>query len=544
MIRPLRQGLVPFGRPGPMGGEASRTPHSDWGARGAAILSLAEAGLPVPPGLLVPSDPLLGLGPEMELVEVTEVLRAGLPGLERRMGQCFGSRRQPLFLSVLVDDDRVAPRRLDLVGINHRTIEGLVRRTGRPRGAYRRWFEAIATFGQVIHALPRGLFDELLTEERTRALLPAGCAPDLSTWQRLVSRALGLIELHGGRPMPAEPLEQLRLAVRALARPEQEERPRGDGQRNSIIVQAMVFGNSSPLSGSGIVSTRDPLTGQDHLYVDYVPNGDLLALRTGGVGGAGALETWTERELLDRHREVYRILDAARPALERRFGDMVEAQFVVEDGMPWILDARPAGRTDRAALRVAIDQVSGGLISRHAALDSLAGVDLARLERTGVVVRPDHDAPPLCHALSAAPGVACGELFLDAGRALDRHRNGVMVVPALELREQAGFRGLAVAQGLIQIGGSRSSRAASLARKIGIPCVVLPGADAFIDRRQRTLRIADASLSEGTAVTLDGTTGQVHPGRLESSRHSNAEILSLIRGWIREARLGHHVLAY
>ncbi|MQY03738.1 pyruvate, phosphate dikinase [Actinomadura macrotermitis] len=448
--------------------DAARIPPAEraalLGGKGAGLVRMTEAGLPVPPGFVLSTaaglaflengEPPPGLRAEV---------RAQMDRLARRLGRVFGGGPSPLLVSV---------------------------RSG------------------AAVSMP-GMMDTLLNI----GLVPAAAAAlDARTGDSGYARrsARALAEAHAGLglgPVSGDPYEQLFTAIDAVfsswrtERATEYRRLHGlpDEGGTAVTVQAMVLGDlpGPGVSGTGVLFTRDPVTGEPGAVGEFLPDGQGSGL-VDGTRTPGPLA-----DLAARAPGVHADLLRHAAALEAMYADMCDIEFTVEDGTLWLLQVRPGKRTDAAAARIALDLVAEGTIDRAEAVRR-AG------DRTGAVASaaPGTDlGPVLCTGLPASPGIATGRVVFDADAALDMADSGETAVLVREFTEPSDIHGMAAAGAILTATGGRMSHAAVVARELGVPCVCGAAALAF---EAGTVRIGGRPLAAGDVVTVDGTGGRVH----------------------------------
>ena len=476
------------------------------------LMRLAHAGLPVPPGFVLPTT---WCRKRPDAATLRHALAAGIARLEAATGLEFRSPRRPLLVSVRSGAAVSMPGMLETVldvGCNAHTVEGLMRLTGNPRLAWDCYRRLVQGYAEVVAGLPAEKFETLLQEAVTQENLESERDLDHRALQRLTLALLARYEALAGTAFPADPAEQLMHAAEAVFR--SWEAPKAVAYRRmngldelagtAVTVQTMVFGNAGGASGAGVGFTRDPATGENALYFDFCFNGqgeDVVA------GRRSFADSDRLRRLLP---EAWRGLEAARGQLEALFRDAQDFEFTVQDSKLFLLQTRRAQRTPLAALRIAVDMVTEGLIKPEEALSRLDGIDLTAIGHTRF-------APPLPPSLATAvvagAGVAAGPIALDgaaAARLADAGTPAVLVRPETLTEDIAG---LTRAAGLLTASGSRTAHAAVVARQLGKVCLVgCPGLE--IDLARRQCRIGGVTLAEGDLLSLDGNTGALYPGAL------------------------------
>ncbi len=487
------------------------------GGKGANLAEMTNMGLPVPPGFTITTEACIaylrrGQFPEGLMEEVEE----HLVRLEERMGRRLGDPEDPLLVSVRSGAKFSMPGMMDTVlnlGLNDASVEGLARASGDlrfARDAYRRF---IQMFGKIVMGVPGEAFEEAL-ERAKEAKFPGAQDTDLDAEDlaRLIEEFRRIYREHVGAEFPADPREQLRLAIEAVFRSWNGKRARDYRRQNKISddlgtavnVVAMVFGNRGEDSGTGVAFTRDPATGEKVPYGDYLPN----AQGEDVVAGIRNTLPLAELERLDptSYRELLRVMDV----LERHYRDMCDIEFTIEQGKLWILQTRVGKRTAFAEWIMAHDMLEEGLIDEDTAL---LRVDANRLEELFKRrVRAD-GATPIAKGLNASPGAATGRVVFSADDAEAWAARGERVILVRRETTPDDYHGMIVSQGILTSAGGTNSHAAVVARGEGIPAVC--GADAVkIDLASRSFNANGTVVREGDVITIDGFTGNVYVGEL------------------------------
>jgi pyruvate,orthophosphate dikinase len=510
------------------------------------LLLMAAAGLPVPPGFVLPTawcrrfrraasgSPARG-GP-LPRTEASEAARSvladGVARLERLTGLGFGSARRPLLLSVRSGARVSMPGMMETVldiGMNEQTVAGLIRATGNPRLAWDSYRRLVQGYAEVVAGVPAERLDGAVRAALAENDVEDERELDHVALQGLAEQLLALFADATGAAFPRDPLEQLSRAAEAVFA--SWDTPRATAYRamygidddagTAVTVQTMVYGNAGGTSGAGVGFTRDPATGADELYLDFQFNAqgeDVVAGRRALVGS-------------NRLRAVLPLiwarLEALRGELEALFGDAQDFEFTVQDGVLFLLQTRAAKRTPWAAVRIAVDLVSGGVVSPEAALGRLADIDLSRVTRTRLRAP---DTAPLGRGIVASLGVASGPIALDNAAAARFHAAGTEAILVRMETTTDDVTGMADAAGLLTALGGRTSHAAVVARQLGRVCLV-GCADLTLDLTARTCSIGGKTLAEGDVITLDGNEGTIHAGRLEVVTERPEAEIAVIEGW-------------
>jgi pyruvate, orthophosphate dikinase len=509
----------------PFDGPAGKIPGKDLvGSKAHNLMRLAARGLLVPPAFVLSTElcrDYLRRGASA-LSGLAEVLDRELQELGVRTGRHFGDAKRPLLVSVRSGAAISMPGMMETVlnvGLTEATMRSLIRMTGNPRLAYDCQRRLTQQYGEVVHAISPARFDA----RRNAALAKLGVSEisDLDT-SSLSEMAKGFgdeFEAATGETFPTDPLFQLHAAIEAVFRSWRSPRAQSYRKLNGIsdelgtaaTVQAMVFGNLGPASGSGVGFTRNPADGSNALYVDYLANAQ------GEDVVAGRRRTVDIAELERRAPEAYRALVAARPVLEDEFREMEDFEFTVEEGRLFLLQTRTGKRTPPAALRIAHDLAEEGLISRSEALARIAAIDLDAIE--SVRLKPVAGQMPFARGTSASTGVAIGAAVFDPERVAHVKQGGKAVIFIRENAETSDIGALSEAVALVAAEGARTSHAAVVARELGKVCVV--GCEGLaIDPSGRKCTWGAYTIEDGDILSVDGDTGEIYRGQVKFSENA------------------------
>jgi pyruvate,orthophosphate dikinase len=508
------------------------------------LARMARLGLSVPEAYVMTTDWCRAwlAEPQATREHLHASLRTSLQGLERATGFVFGGARKPLLVSVRSGAAVSMPGMMDTllnIGLCDATVGGLLRLTGNPRLVWDSYRRLVMQYAEVVMQADGTPFRELTQQAVAAAPAARVQELDFSSLKALTHTFLERFHDVTGQRFPQDPFEQLEGAVGAVLDSWSSSRAVAYRKLNGIdanlgtavTVQRMVFGNAGGTSGSGVGFTRDPATGENRPYIDFLFNsqGEDVVSGRHASSDTGRLEAVLPR--------VAGELDKVRIALEREFADAQEFEFTVQDGRLFLLQTRTAKRTPWAALRMAVDQVREGLISPAVALGRLAGIDLRRLERRRLAASAN--AAVIGEAVSAGSGVACGPIALDAAAAQRYADSGK---PAVLVRENANTEdigGIATAVGLLTARGSRTAHAAVVARQLG--CVCLVGcAPLRIDSTLHTISLGGLTLAEGDTICLDADSARVFAGAPELVVEKPTEWLREVDRWRVEADKAPH----
>ena len=509
------------------------------GNKAWGLLRLVAAGLPVPPGFVLGTEWCRRFHANGEQLppELDAVLAAGMGGLERATGCRFGDRRRPLLVSVRSGAAVSMPGMMETVlnvGLNADALHGLIRSTGHPRFAWDCYRRIIQAYAEVVRGLPADRFEEALTAELQRGGVPSESELDAASLRAVCTANLERFERDTGAAFPQDPRVQLRQAVEAVFRSWQSVPARtframhqlDDAAGTAVTVQVMVFGNMGQRSGSGVAFTRDPATGEDRLYVDFLPDAQGEDVVSGRRTAQGA------DELLRRLPAVHTELERIRHQLEALFEDAQDFEFTITEGVLYLLQTRSAKRTSWAALRIAVELAAGGVITRTAALERLLPYDLEAIAVHELAV--DRKESALARGIPAGPGIAVGRVALDSDAAVRMAGGGDAVILVRRDTSTSDLAGMAVAAGILTGVGSRTSHAAVVARQLNKVCIV--GCAAVgIEATPRRMRIGERAIEEGDVLALDGNDGRIYAGQVEVVERRPVELLATVNAWRGEA---------
>jgi pyruvate, orthophosphate dikinase len=509
------------------------------GGKGANLAEMTSIGIPVPPGFVITTEACVYFSRTGEYpAGLAEEIEAHLAALEASTDKAFGKVTSPLLVSVRSGSVFSMPGMMDTIlnlGLNDETVEGLARSTGNPRFAYDSYRRFINMFGDVVLGVDPQAFEDALTAKKDE--VNAAYDTDLSAedLRDLCVRFKSLLQEHTGAGFPADPREQLDLAVRAVFGSWDNHRAKvyrklngiPDDLGTAVSVQCMVFGNKGETSGTGVAFTRDPSTGENVFYGEFLMNAqgeDVVA----GIRNPRPLP-----ELASVMPQALERLTVIRDTLEQHYRDMQDVEFTIEDAKLFMLQTRNGKRTTAAAVQMAVDMVEEGLITKE---EAIARVDPASLDQ---LLHPTLDPKAaytlLTTGLNASPGAAVGQVVFTANDAEERGSAGEKVILVRWETNPDDIHGLVKAQGVITSHGGMTSHAAVVARGMGRPCIA-GAADLKIDMDAREFYVGDVTVKEGDWITMDGSTGKVMLGKVELSPATVNENLDKILTWADSVR--------
>ena len=498
------------------------------GGKGANLDGMAAIGLPVPPGFTITTEVCTAYYANGEAFPdgLTDQVAKGIAHIEAVTGKSFGDPANPLLVSVRSGARVSMPGMMDTVlnlGLNDKTVEGLAASSGDARFAWDSYRRFIQMYADVVLGLDHHAFEdalEIAKEDRGYFLDTELEADDLI---ELVAEYKKLVEGEWGKPFPQDVKEQLWGAVGAVFASWESDRAKVYRRLNSIPgdwgtavnVQAMVFGNMGDTSATGVAFTRDPATGENAYYGEYLINAqgeDVVAgirtpqyLTKAAREAAGAKPLSMEEAMPEAYAELARVFDT----LERHYRDMQDIEFTVERGKLWMLQTRSGKRTAKAALKIAVDMAAEGLISQEEAVLRVDPMALDQLLHPTLDPQAPRDV--LTKGLPASPGAASGKIVFDADTAEKWNDRGEAVILVRVETSPEDIHGMHAARGILTARGGMTSHAAVVARGMGRPCVSGAGSLA-IDNAAKLLRVSGRELKEGDIITIDGATGEVMAG--------------------------------
>ncbi|MGN0062771.1 MAG: pyruvate, phosphate dikinase, partial [Nocardioides sp.] len=488
------------------------------GGKGANLAEMTRLGLPVPPGFTITTDACrayLSAGHEPE--GLAEQVSTRLAALESAMGRRLGDAGDPLLVSVRSGAKFSMPGMMETVlniGLNDASVVGLTERSGNARFAQDSYRRLLQMFGATVLHVDSEHFAAALDAAKAAKGTTADLDLDADDLAGLVETYKEVIRTHAGREFPQDPREQLDLAVRAVFNSWNTDRARLYRRREripedlgtAVNVQAMVFGNFGMDSGSGVAFTRDPASGNQGVYGDYLQN----AQGEDVVAGIRNTVSLADMERIDK--TSYDALLAIMEQLENHYHDMCDIEFTVETGKLWMLQTRVGKRTPEAAFRISEHMVDEGMIDAAEQLDRVTGDQLASL----MFPRFDADADKqlLTVGMNASPGAAVGRVVFDSPTAVEWAERGEKVILLRKETNPDDLAGMVVAEGILTSRGGKTSHAAVVARGMGRTCVC--GAEALdVDARAKVARVRDGGeIREGDTISIDGATGEVFAGEV------------------------------
>ena len=546
---------------GPGGSEGRAEMKDLLGGKGANLAEMANLNLPVPAGFTITTEVCTAYYDNAGNYPsgLKEEVASALSRVEKAMGAKFGDAKNPLLISCRSGARISMPGMMDTVlniGLNDETVVGVIKRTGNERFAYDAYRRFVNMYGDVVMGVQAGEKEEdpfeLLMDAKKRV---RGVEADLDLTaqdlKELVSEFKELIRARSGREFPEEPLDQLWGAIsavfsswmvpRAISYREIHHIPGDWG--TAVNVQSMVFGNMGDDSATGVAFTRDPATGENYFYGEYLTNAqgeDVVAgIRTPQPINRAKNPAPEVKTLSDEMPQLYKQLDGIRNTLERHYKEMQDVEFTIQQGKLWMLQTRTGKRTAASAIKIAVDMVGEGLIDKKTAVMRIAPEQLDMLLHPAfeeaALKAARSSGQVLAKGLAASPGAAVGRAVFSAAEAEEWESRGEQVVLVRIETSPDDIRGMNAAQGILTSRGGMTSHAAVVARGMGTPCVA--GCSALqISYAEDRMKVGETVIAQGDWISIDGGTGEVMAGRINTVPPSMSGDFGTFMDWVDEFR--------
>lgn len=533
--------------------EGNRNLKDLLGGKGANLAEMTNLGLPVPPGFTITTEACKTyLASGEEPAELRDEVSAHLDALERKMGKKLGQADDPLLVSVRSGAKFSMPGMMDTVlniGLSDKSVTGLAKQSGDDRFAWDSYRRLIQMFGKTVMDVDGELFEDALEAAKAAKKVTVDTDLEAADLKKLVTKFKKIVKAEAGRDFPQDPREQMDLAIRSVFESwntdraklyRRQERIPGD-LGTAVNICSMVFGNLGPDSGTGVAFTRDPASGHQGVYGDYLTNAQ------GEDVVAGIRNTVPLADLEQIDKKSYDQLMQIMETLETHYKDLCDIEFTIERGQLWMLQTRVGKRTAGAAFRIATQLVDQGLIDEAEALQRVNGAQLAQL----MFPRFDDTAKveQLGRGIAASPGAAVGKAVFDSYTAIKWSRSGEKVILIRRETNPDDLDGMIAAEGILTSRGGKTSHAAVVARGMGKTCVC--GAEEIeVDTKRRRLTApGGVVIEEGDVVSIDGSTGKVYAGEVpvvpspvveyfEGRMHAGADDADELVGAV------HRIMAY
>ena len=510
------------------------------GGKGANLAEMVSLGIPVPPGFTITTEACTAFyaNNEQWVEGLEEQVMENLAKLEKSMGAKLGDAENPLLVSVRSGARVSMPGMMDTVlnlGLNDVTVEALAKKSGNPRFAWDSYRRFIHMYGDVVMGVDHELFEAAIAKKRADEGVELDNELSVEALKDLVKEYKAIVQKSVGTLFPDDPYEQLRGAIDAVFRSWNGARAIRYRQINhiphdwgtAVNVQVMVFGNMGDNSGTGVAFTRDPSTGENVFYGEYLMNAqgeDVVA----GIRTPNPIS-----ELKKGMPEIYAELERIYKLLENHYKDMQDIEFTIQEGKLYLLQTRTGKRTATAAVRIAVEMVEEGLIDKQTAVLRVEPEQLDQLLHPMIDPKAKYDV--IATGLPASPGAAAGRIVFTADEAERWYERGEKVILVRNETSPEDIGGMDVAEGILTARGGMTSHAAVVARGMGKCCVAGCSA-AQIDEAKKTLTFGDTVLNEGDWITLNGTAGEVIVGQVPMVEAQVSGNLDTLLHWADEFR--------
>ena len=514
------------------------------GGKGANLADMTRLGIPVPPGFIVTTEACnayLEAGAKFPPGVWQQTLEA-VKGIEAATGKLFGNAENPLLVSCRSGAKFSMPGMMDTIlniGLNDEVAKGMVAKTGDARFVYDSYRRLVQMFGSVVYGIPDDYFEEYLTAKRKEYKVANDSDLPAQAWQEITERFKRIFEKNVGFEFPSDPYKQLQLATEAVFKSWNGKR--AVDYRNAagiahdlgtaVNIVTMVFGNMGNDCATGVAMSRNASTGEPEL------EGDFLVNAQGEDVVAGIRTTDPLEKLQEVMPTLYKEFDDTAKKLEKHYRNMQDMEFTIENGKLWLLQTRDGKRTAQAEVRIAVDMVNEGLITKAEAVKRVRPAQVDFFLHPQLDTSNTEQAKPIAEGLNVSPGAAVGMVVFDADSAerwaKQEGRDVIMVRPETKPDD---VHGMLAAKGILTSRGGRTSHAALVARQFGKPAVV-GVSELEVDLISKEMRVGDIVIKEGDWISLDGTSGLVYNGKLPTvvPDMSNPYLLELL-SWADEFR--------
>ncbi len=522
------------------------------GGKGANLAEMSSLGLPVPPGFTITTEACVHYyaNGRSYPAELAEQVKAGLAKVEQVTGKSFGDPKNPLLVSVRSGARASMPGMMDTVlnlGLNDQTVAGLAALAGDRRFAFDSYRRFIQMYSNVVLDLDHHMFEEILDEHKDRLDVYVDTGLTAENWEAVVADYKAVVERELGKPFPQDPQEQLWGAIGAVFASWMNERAKfyrrmhdiPESWGTAVNVQSMVFGNMGDSSATGVAFTRNPSTGEARLYGEFLINAqgeDVVAgIRTPQALTRAAREEMGEKapSMEEALPEVFTQFKSVVEKLEQHYRDMQDIEFTVEKGRLYMLQTRNGKRTAKAALKVAVDLASEGLITKEEAVMRVEPGSLDQLLHP--TIDPTSARDVITAGLPASPGAATGKVVFDSDEAERLGAAGEAVILVRDETSPEDIHGMHAARGIVTARGGMTSHAAVVARGMGRPCVSGAG-EIQIYEAKGEFRARGRVFKAGDIITIDGSKGEVLAGTVKMIEPELSGDFATLMTWADQVR--------
>lgn len=515
------------------------------GGKGANLAEMTNIGLPVPQGFTITTKACLKFYDEDKKLwpELLEEVEKHLKETEEHQGKKFGDEKDPLLFSVRSGAVISMPGMMDTIlnlGLNDETVKGLAKTTENDRFAYDSYRRFIQMFSDVAMGIPKAYFDRKLDAKKEKRGVESDTGLTTEDLKELVEEYKEIYKEELHKDFPQDPLEQLKEAIKAVFASWNNNRAIVYRNLNGIShdlgtavnVQSMVYGNKGDTSGTGVAFTRNPATGENKLFGEFLMNAqgeDVVA----GIRTPQSIDHLKEimPEIYDQFVDIYK-------KLEQHYKDMQDIEFTIEEGRLFLLQTRNGKRTAPAAVNVAVDQVEEGLITKEEAILRVAPEQLDQLLHPTFDQETLKSAKEIARGLPASPGAASGKIYFTAEESVKAVKNGEKVILVRQETSPEDIEGMVAAEGILTARGGMTSHAAVVARGMG-KCCVAGTNDIMVDEHAKQMRSGTKVYKEGDVISLDGSTGKIYEGEIKKEKPELTGKFAKLMKWVNEIkRLG------
>ena len=510
------------------------------GGKGANLAEMTNLGIPVPPGFTISAEICQTFDPRLKNYPsgLRDEVEKDLKKLEKAMDAKFGDNENPLLVSVRSGAAISMPGMMDTVlniGLNDKTIKGLINKTNNSRFAYDAYRRFVQMFGDVVLGIDKEFFEERLGDKKKSKKVKLDTELDAEALKELVGEYKEIVLKESGKDFPDEPREQLQMAIDAVFSSWNNQRAVTYRKLNDIKgllgtavnVQVMVYGNMGSTSGTGVAFTRNPANGENKLYGEYLMNAQ------GEDVVAGTRTPKPIENLKKDMPEIYRKFSKISKRLEKHYRDIQDIEFTMQEGKLYILQTRTGKRTARAAVKIAVDMVKTGLISREKALNRIEPKQLDQLMHPTIDLK-EH-VKVIAKGLAASPGAVSGKVVFDADDAVAMAEKKEKVILVRPETTPEDIHGMAAAEGILTARGGMTSHAAVVARGMG-KCCIAGCEEIKVDLKTKQFTARDVIIKEGAYITLNGSSGEVLFGQVKTIESEMSREFNTLLSWADKVR--------
>lgn len=491
------------------------------GGKGANLAEMTNLGLPVPNGFTITTQACNRFYEENEELwqDLKEEIRKGIENVEKITNKGFSDKENPLLFSVRSGAKISMPGMMDTIlnlGLNDVTVEGLSKKTNNERFAYDSYRRFIQMFSDVAMGIPKAEFDKILNKQKEKRNIENDIDLDTDDLKEIVKEYKAIYKKYIGEDFPQDPKVQLFNAVRAVfmswntprAKTYRKLNEISDTLGTAVNVQEMVFGNMGMNSGTGVAFTRNPATGENVLF------GEFLIDAQGEDVVAGVRTPEPIARLENELPGVYKEFKETVEKLEKHYKDMQDIEFTVENGKLFMLQCRNGKRTTKAAINIAVDQVNEGLITKEEAILRIEPKSIDQILHPTFEEKEVKSKKEITKGLPASPGAASGVVVFSPDKVIEYHKNNVKTILVREETSPEDIDGMVYAEGILTARGGMTSHAAVVARGMG-KCCVAGCSELRVDEEDKVIRYHGGEIKEGDMISIDGSTGYVYLGEIK-----------------------------